>query len=70
MAAGDAATMSGAPELAAANAAGIRAAAVALITNPCTGIAAAVPNHAEVLRVGRETSSKLAHLIRQLIVEL
>lgn len=66
----DVATMSGAPEVAAARARGMRVAAVALVTNPCTGIAAAVPNHQEVLRVGRETCAGLARLIEQLIVEL
>lgn len=70
VAAGDVATMSGAPEIAAAGALGLRCAAVALVTNPCTGIASAAPSHAEVLRVGRETSAGLAGLIRQLVMEL
>jgi inosine/guanosine/xanthosine phosphorylase family protein len=69
-AAGDVATMSGAPEIAAAAACGLRVAAVALVTNPCTGVALAAPSHAEVLRVGRETSAGLARLVRQLIMEL
>ncbi len=67
---GDVATMSGAPEIAAAGATGIRVAAVALVTNPCTGIACAVPNHDDVVRVGREASGRLAALIRQLVVDM
>lgn len=70
MAAGDVATMSGAPEIAAAGAFGLRVAAVALVTNPCTGVASATPSHAEVLRVGGEGSARLARLVRQLIMEL
>ena len=69
-AAGDVATMSGAPEVAAAAACGIRAAAVAMVTNPCTGIASAVPSHEEVLRVGRGASGGLAALMRQLVIKL
>jgi purine-nucleoside phosphorylase len=64
---GDVATMSGAPELAAASRLGIRAAAIALVTNPCTGIAAATPNHEEVLAAGERASGSLAALIRQLV---
>jgi purine nucleoside phosphorylase len=70
LAGGDVATMSGAPEIAAANAAGLRTAALVLVTNPCTGVAAAVPSHPEVLRVGRDASGKLARLITQLVTEL
>ena len=66
----DVATMSGAPEVEAAARHGLRAAAVALVTNPATGIAASVPNHAEVLRVGTETCGGLARLIQQLVIEL
>jgi purine nucleoside phosphorylase len=64
---GDVATMSGAPELAAASRLGIRAAAIALVTNPCTGIAAAKPNHAEVLAAGEKASGRLVAVIRQLV---
>lgn len=67
---GDVATMSGAPEIAAAGAHGLRCAAVAMVTNPCTGIASAMPSHEEVLRVGSAASGKLAALVRQLIMEL
>ncbi|HEX5132281.1 MAG TPA: purine-nucleoside phosphorylase [Candidatus Krumholzibacteria bacterium] len=70
LAGGDVATMSGAPEIAAARAVGLRVAAVALVTNPCTGIAAAVPSHADVLRVGRESSGRLAALVSQLVVNM
>jgi purine-nucleoside phosphorylase len=62
---GDVATMSGAPELAAASRLAIRAAAIALVTNPCTGIAAAKPNHKEVLAAGERASGRLAAIIRQ-----
>lgn len=68
VAAGDVATMSGAPEVAAAGRAGIRAAAAALVTNPCTGIASAIPDHAEVVRAAGDAAGKLALLVRQLIV--
>jgi purine-nucleoside phosphorylase len=70
MADGDAATMSAAPEIAAAAAAGLRVAAIALITNPCTGIASAAPNHDEVLRTGERASGKLAEIIGQLVMEM
>ena len=66
---GDAATMSSAPELAAASRLGVRAAAVALITNPCTGIASSRPNHHEVLEVGRKAAAGLAALLEQLLAE-
>jgi inosine/guanosine/xanthosine phosphorylase family protein len=66
---GDVATMSGAPELAAAARAGIPAAAVALVTNWCTGIAGAKPNHEEVLAAGRRASRGLAAVVRQLVAE-
>lgn len=65
---GDVATMSSAPELAAAGRLGIRAAAVALVTNPCTGVAAARPHHDEVLRAGARAAPGLVAVIRQLIV--
>ncbi len=70
LATGDVATMSGAPEIAAATGRGLRVAAVALVTNPCTGVASATPSHAEVLRVGREASAGLARLVSQLLAEL
>jgi purine nucleoside phosphorylase len=59
---------SGAPEIAAATLAGLPAASLVVVTNPCTGIAAAVPSHPDVLRVGREASRRVAALISQLIV--
>jgi len=66
---GDAATMSAAPELVAAHRFGLRAAAIALITNPCTGVASSRPNHHEVLEAGRRLTGGLVELIRQLIAE-
>jgi purine nucleoside phosphorylase len=67
---GDVATMSGAPEIAAANRVGMRAAALAVVTNPCTGVAAAVPNHREVLEVGARAAGHVAEVIMQLFVEI
>lgn len=64
---GDVATMSAAPELAAASRLGLRAAAIALVTNPCTGVAASRPNHTEVLEAGRRMVGGLGEVIRQLI---
>jgi inosine/guanosine/xanthosine phosphorylase family protein len=66
---GDVATMSSAPELAAASRLGIRAAAIALVTNPCTGVASSRPNHQEVLEVGRTMAGGLAAVLEQLITE-
>lgn len=66
---GDVATMSSAPELASASRLGIRAAAVALVTNPCTGVASARPNHQEVLEVGRRMAVGLVSVFEQLIAQ-
>jgi 5'-methylthioadenosine phosphorylase len=66
---GDAATMSAAPELVAASRVGLRAAAIAVVTNPCTGVASAKPNHAEVLEAGRRMATGLAGLVSQLVAE-
>jgi len=67
---GSVATMSAAPEVAAANALGLPVAVAALITNPGTGISATALSHDEVLQVGREAAGRVAGLVRQLIVEL
>ncbi len=66
---GDVATMSSAPELAAASRLGVRAAAIALVTNPCTGVASARPSHTEVLEAGRRMTAGLADMLRQLVSE-
>ena len=66
---GDVATMSSAPELAAASRLGIRAAAIALVTNPCTGVASSRPSHQEVLEVGRKMAGGLAAVLEQLVAE-
>ena len=66
---GDVATMSSAPELAAASRLGIRAAAIALVTNPCTGVASSRPNHQEVLEVGRRMAVGLVSVFEQLIAQ-
>ncbi len=64
---GDAATMSGVPELAAATRQGVRMAAIALITNPCTGVSGSKPNHLEVLDAGRKAASRMSAIVGQLI---
>ena len=64
---GDAATMSGVPELAAATRHGVRMAAIALITNPCTGVSGSRPNHQEVLDAGRKAAAGLGAIVGQLI---
>lgn len=64
---GDAATMSAVPELVAARRLGLRAAAIAMITNPCTGVAASRPNHHEVLETGRNLTGGLVDIVRQLV---
>ena len=66
---GDVATMSSAPELAAASRLGVRAAAVAVVTNPCTGVEATRPNHREVLEAGARAAAGLAAVVTQLVVE-
>jgi len=64
------ATMSGAPEVTRANQIGLPAAAVAVVTNPCTGIDASVPNHLKVLEASAGAALGLGRVIRQFITEL
>jgi purine-nucleoside phosphorylase len=64
---GDAATMSGVPELVAATRQGVRMAAIALITNPCTGVWNARPSHLEVLESGRRAAAGLGAIVSQLV---
>lgn len=64
------ATMSGAPEVTHANAVGLPAAAVAVVTNPCTGIDASVPVHTEVLAASGRATQGLARVLRQFVVSL
>lgn len=64
------ATMSGAPEVTHANAIGLPAAAVAVVTNPCTGIDASIPAHTEVLAASGRATRGLARVLRQFIVSL
>ncbi len=66
---GDVATMSSAPELVAADRLGLRAAALALVTNPCTGVASSRPNHGEVLEAGRRAAGSIASVIAQMVGE-
>lgn len=58
-------SMSGAPEIAAANSLGIQVASVALITNWATSISDARPSHANVLEAGRRATDLLTRLIAQ-----
>lgn len=64
------ATMSGAPEVTRANEIGLPAAAVAVVTNPCTGIDASVPDHLKVLAASAEAARGLQHVISQFIEKL
>lgn len=64
------ATMSGAPEVTHANVIGLPAAAVAVVTNPCTGINASVPVHTEVLAASGRATQGLARVLRQFIESL
>jgi purine-nucleoside phosphorylase len=66
----DVATMSGAPELTRANQLGLPGIAVAVVTNPCTGIEAAVPSHQAVLEAGVWASIGLGRAIRQFVSRL
>lgn len=65
----DLVTMSAAPEVAAANARGIRVAVAGVITNPGTGIAGSVPGHDEVLTVAGRVSEGIASMILQLAAQ-
>jgi 5'-methylthioadenosine phosphorylase len=64
------ATMSGAPEVTRANEIGLPAAAVAVVTNPCTGIDASVPDHLKVLAASAEAARGLQRVISQFIEKL
>ena len=64
------ATMSGAPEVTRANEIGLPAAAVAVVTNPCTGIDASVPDHLKVLAASAEAARGLQQVISQFIEKL
>jgi purine-nucleoside phosphorylase len=64
------ATMSGAPEVTHANAVGLPAAAVAVVTNPCTGINASIPDHTEVLAASGRATHGLARVLRQFVASL
>ncbi|HET6349778.1 MAG TPA: hypothetical protein VFH88_11910 [Candidatus Krumholzibacteria bacterium] len=63
----DVATMSGAPEVTRANAIGLPAVSVAVVTNPCTGINASVPSHSEVLEASGRAARGLARVVEQFI---
>ena len=66
----DVATMSGAPEVAHANDLGLPVIAVAVVTNPCTGIDVSVPSHAEVLEASARAAQGLGRAIVQFIGRL
>jgi purine nucleoside phosphorylase len=61
-----AACMSTLPEAFAARAAGMRVAAVSLITNLGTGIASGPLDHAEVMALGARAGSDLGRLLRRM----
>jgi len=63
----DVVTMSAAPEVTFARQAGLRAAVIAVVTNPGTGIGGAVPGHEEVLRSAAGAAGALTRLIGELI---
>jgi purine nucleoside phosphorylase len=64
------ATMSGAPEVTRANEIGLPAVAVAVVTNPCTGIDASIPAHTEVLAASGRAAGGLGRVISQFIGKL
>lgn len=64
------ATMSGAPEVTRANQIGLPAVAVAVVTNPCTGIDGSIPSHTEVLAASAGVASGLGRVIRQFVSTL
>lgn len=64
------ATMSGPPETTRANQIGLPVMAVAVVTNPCTGIDASVPSHEDVLKASAGAADGLARVIRQFIQTL
>jgi purine-nucleoside phosphorylase len=64
------ATMSGAPEVTRANQVGLPVVAVAVVTNPCTGIDASIPRHEEVLEASAEAARGLGRVIGQFIGKL
>jgi purine-nucleoside phosphorylase len=63
----DVAAMSGAPEVSVANRLGLPVVAVAVVTNPCTGIDCAVPSHTEVLEASSRAARELALVVRQFV---
>jgi purine nucleoside phosphorylase len=64
------ATMSGAPEVTRANEIGLAAMAVAVVTNPCTGINASVPSHGVVLEASERAAVGLGRVIGQFVQHL
>ncbi len=63
----DVATMSAAPEIRAARRRGLRVAAVAVVTNPATGVGGQAPRHDAVLETAREAAGALADLVADLV---
>jgi purine-nucleoside phosphorylase len=62
----DAVGMSTVPEAIAARHAGLRVAAIALVTNRAAGLAAGPLSHDEVLEAGRRASASVAALVAEL----
>jgi xanthosine phosphorylase len=60
-------TMSAAPEVAFANALGMRVAVLATITNFATGIGHATPDHGDVLEIAGNATAGLSRAIAQLV---
>ncbi|NIM20402.1 MAG: hypothetical protein GTO51_09245 [Candidatus Latescibacteria bacterium] len=60
-------TMSAAPEVFFANQAGLRVAALCLVTNLATGLAQSAPSHKSVLEIGKRSSRALGDLIVHLV---
>jgi purine-nucleoside phosphorylase len=63
----DLATMSAAPEIAAAAENGLRVACIGAITNPGTGIGCAAPGHDEVLTTASAMAPALGRILSELI---
>jgi len=64
---GDVVSMSALPELRAAQATGLRAGVVAVVTNPATGVGAHWAGHAGVLEAAGRSVDRLVRIITQLV---